>query len=295
MRNEVRWERMFRDELDTALANKPIAWLTYGLCEPHGPHNAVGLDALKAHGLACIAARKFGGIVAPPEYWHIQDFGRFAASSGPKKIGEIGPTWLTSVPPWIFFRNVLYHIRAADVHGFKAAMLITGHGGCHTNDLKTLIKFWQPHFAMRLCGLLDHDVLSDAGDHAGRVETSQLWHLEPDCVDISRLPKEWVPYPNNFATGVDAHLANRKDGERMVTEQVERLGSIATELLKTYQEPKDGRKPLSYAAIDELWEITMQDIFPKLEIMVQQIEGWPPPPANSRWMLNWKIVPPKYH
>ena len=110
---------------------------------------------------------------------------------------------------------------------------------------------------------------------------------------MSRLPKEWVPHPNNFATGLDAHLANRKEGERMVTEQVNKLIEKAKTLLESYQAPENGRKALSFAAIDELWEKTMKEIFPTLEIMKQQVEGWPAPPADSRWMLNWKIVTPK--
>ena len=50
---EVRWERMFRDELEAAFRACPVVYFAYGLCEPHGPQNAVGIDALKAQ----IAAR----------------------------------------------------------------------------------------------------------------------------------------------------------------------------------------------------------------------------------------------
>ena len=54
---EVRWERMFRDELESAVRECPVVYFAYGLCEPHGPHNALGLDILKAHGICCAAAR----------------------------------------------------------------------------------------------------------------------------------------------------------------------------------------------------------------------------------------------
>lgn len=63
---EVQWELMFPDELERAFAAAPLVYFTYGLCEPHGPQNAVGLDALKAHAIACAAARAHGGIVALP-------------------------------------------------------------------------------------------------------------------------------------------------------------------------------------------------------------------------------------
>ena len=42
MPREVRWERMFPDELEQAFAACPVVYFAYGLCEPHGPQNAVG-------------------------------------------------------------------------------------------------------------------------------------------------------------------------------------------------------------------------------------------------------------
>src|SRR5215831_11393881 len=70
---EVRWERMFPDELEQRFQDCPVVYFAYGLCEPHGPQNAVGLDTLKAHAIACRAAQTHGGIVAPPDYWHIHE------------------------------------------------------------------------------------------------------------------------------------------------------------------------------------------------------------------------------
>jgi len=101
--------------------------LAYGLCEPHGPHNAVGLDALKAHAIAVEAARTHGGIVAPPDYWHVHELGE-SARWGHVVIGQ-ARTWLTSMPPWQHFKNVCYHVRAADALGFHAVILLTGHYG----------------------------------------------------------------------------------------------------------------------------------------------------------------------
>ena len=66
-------------QLEAAFAACPLVYFTYGLCEPHGPQNAVGLDSLKAHAIACRAAEAHGGIVAPPDYWHIHELGGYAA------------------------------------------------------------------------------------------------------------------------------------------------------------------------------------------------------------------------
>ena len=48
---EVRWAYLFPDELESSFARRAVVFQPLGLCEPHGPGNAVGLDALKAEGL----------------------------------------------------------------------------------------------------------------------------------------------------------------------------------------------------------------------------------------------------
>ena len=153
---EVRWERMFPDELEARFAACPVVYFAYGLCEPHGPQNAVGLDALKAHAIACRAARAHGGIVAPPDYWHIHELGGYAAW-GQRAVGQVERTWLTAVPPWVHFKNICYHLRAADALGFHAAILLTGHYGPNWQDLKTLLELVQPHVGTRLYGLPDFE------------------------------------------------------------------------------------------------------------------------------------------
>ena len=67
-KREVRWERMFPDELERAFEECPLVYFPYGLCEPHC---ALGLDGLKAHAVARRAAQEGGGIVAPPDYRHL--------------------------------------------------------------------------------------------------------------------------------------------------------------------------------------------------------------------------------
>lgn len=47
----VKWEEMFPDELLNAIESCPVCYMAYGLAEPHGTYNALGLDWLKAYGL----------------------------------------------------------------------------------------------------------------------------------------------------------------------------------------------------------------------------------------------------
>lgn len=293
MTQEVRWERMFPDQLEAALAAHPVVYFPYGLCEPHGPQNALGLDALKAHAICCRAAQAHGGIVAPPDYWHIHEIGLYASWAA-EWAGEARP-WLTALPPWQHFKNVCYHLRAADALGFHAAILLTGHYGPNWQDLKTLLEILQPHFAMRLYGLPDFEANQPGfdndgkatGDHAGKVETSLLWALEPDGVDLSRLPSKETPGPH-FAMGPNAYEADRRVGERMVDDEVRWLGAKAAELLAAYATHKPAqRQPISFMAIEQIWAAEVLPRFHEFKTM-QYLERTPPP-AESRWQLNYQI------
>ena len=292
---EVQWDRMFPDELEASFQACPVVYFSYGLCEPHGPQNAVGLDALKAHAICRQAAREHGGIVAPPDYWHIHEIGGYAVWAE-QNIGEARP-WLTAVPPWIHFKNVCYHLRSADALGFHAAILVTGHYGPNWQDLKTLLSILQPHFAMRLYGLPDFEANhpgfsgnGDGADHAGRVETSLLWALEPDCVDVSRIPDRDAPGPH-FAMGSNAFESNRSVGERMVEDEVRWLGVKAKELLQDYHElsPVE-RQPLSFIRIEQIWREEIEPVIDQFKSMQMQFNSQTEGPSpESRWMLNWEL------
>lgn len=291
MRKEVRWERMFPDELEAAFEECPSVYFTYGLCEPHGPQNTVGLDALKAHAIACRTALTYGGIVAPPDYWHIHEHGMYA-NWAQKNVGEVR-SWLTAMPAWQHFKNVCYHVRAADALGFHAAIFLTGHYGPNWQDLKTLLNLIQPNFSMRLYGLPDFEAnhigfskQGDGGDHAGRVETSLLWALEPDCVDVSRMPEPETPGPH-FAMGSNAHDSDRRTGERMVNDEVEWLGKKMQELLEEYtKQDNSNRKLVTFEEVEKMWIEQVVPTLKKFETMKNTSES---PPEDSQWFAQWKI------
>jgi creatinine amidohydrolase len=292
---EVRWERMFPDELEQAYAACPLVYFAYGLCEPHGPQNAVGLDALKAHAIACAAAREHGGIVAPPDYWHIHELGLYAAWAE-QAVGEVERSWLTCMPPWQHFKNVCYHVRMADTLGFHAAIFLTGHYGPNWEDLKTLLSLIQPSVGTRLYGLPDFEANQpgfagdgmSTGDHAGRVETSLLWALEPDCVDISRFPPADAPGPH-FAMGDNAGESDRRVGERMVADEVRWLGEKGRELLAAYESAKPGRRLRTFVQVEQLWETVVRPALPQFRSM-QELQEWQEAPAEgSVWRVNWPV------
>jgi creatinine amidohydrolase len=270
MTRNVRWELMFPDELNAALAEKPVVYLTYGLCEPHGPYNAVGLDALKVHRLACRAAEAHGGIVAPPFYWHVSEFG-IEAKWAHDTIGDFNP-WLTDVPPWVLYRMFLYHLRAAAARGFKAAIVMSGHAP-YGDDLRRVSDIFARHSPIQIWAGQDAEAVdhpTHGGGHAGQYETSMLWALCPDLVDLSRLERnDDGSLSRTFATGPDADRSSRRLGEQLVAERVDWLGRKADALIAAWRAPaipaaRTPGNPLGAPTFEETERIWRDEIRPAL-------------------------------
>lgn len=291
---KVQWEEMFPDELEAAFAACPLVYFTYGMCEPHGPQNALGLDELKAHRIACLAAQAHGGIVAPADYWHIHEVGGYAIWAH-DEIGRVARHWMTSMPPWQHFKNVCYHIRAADALGFQAAILLTGHYGPNYADLRRLVALLQPFVGARLYALPEFESNykgfsgdgQQTGDHAGKVETSLLWALRPELVDVSRFPGKHVQ-GEVFAMGADAFEADRRVGERMVADEVAWLGRKGGELLAAFREASPAHTFTTFAEVERVWQAVVQPELGSFQSM-QMDWDWLDShdlPADSPWNAN---------
>ena len=285
---EVRWERMFPDELEAAYDEFPVAYLPYGLCEPHGPLNALGNDGIRSHETLILAAHRHGGIVCPPEYWHCHEVGGYAVW-GHKQIGN-QRTWMTAVPPWIFLKNMCYHIRAMDALRFKATIIFSGHSGPHRLDVPVIIETMQRHVDTQIDWFVssgtDTDHFNDGdgtGGHAGRGETSQLWSVAPACVDLSRMPGPDAPRPW-FAMGGFNDRASRQVGDAMTEDVVERIGTKANELIGKYSASRE--KPLTFGDVEQ---ILADEIQPKLKDFASLQQGEEGPPEDSQWRNNWAI------
>ena len=146
---------------------------------------------------------------------------------------------------------------------------------------------------MRLLGLPDFEVNRPGfpgdgadGDHAGKVETSLLWALEPDCVDPERIPAE--PSFPLFAMGRDAGQASREAGERMIGDIVAGLGSRQRELLAAW-DPERPSRLRTFDDVESFWE---EEVRPRLSGFKSLRSSWyakAEPDQGSRWRENWKI------
>lgn len=249
---KVRWEEMWPDEIEQVVAERPLAWLPFGCLERHGPHMALGNDALKAHAICELAAQQHGGVVWPASYLHVggsecELSRRWLAGMGNPQL------WGTFFPPEVVYSLFLLLLRQIEVLGFHAAVAVTGHYGGPEQDMALVAESFMQHSPLRVRALADDEAIDYRGirgDHAGRTETSQLLYLRPELVDMARLPADRSRLPP--VTGADAYEASAELGRAIVESQVHSLGAIAESLLASYR-PWPGHEVMSTDAALCLW------------------------------------------
>jgi creatinine amidohydrolase len=173
---------MLPQEFRQSFDKLPTVFLPLGTVEWHGEHDALGLDALKAHALCVRAANQSGGIVHPPLY------GGMGGLDKPSTIKmEAEHSWENYLlRPWL-------EKMTSECHrlGFEAIIMITGHYG-HNQQIvvREVAIRMSERLQIPVLGIPEYWLALDAGylgDHAGIGETSLLWHLEPDLVAIDRI------------------------------------------------------------------------------------------------------------
>ena len=219
---EVRLEYLRPQQIEEAMAKCPALYMPLGTIEWHGRQNIVGLDAVKAHDLCVRAARKGGGLVAPPLF------------GGMGGLDE--PHTFVIEPEHSFFSHLFKpwlerHCAEAVRQGFKAIIIITGHYGA---SQQLIVR----ETAVRMTRVLNRPVLGTpeyflaldqayTGDHAAFFETSLMMELEPESVDLEQLGDP----PHQGVHGRDPKLhATREDGRGLADAIVERLTDLATQM-----------------------------------------------------------------
>lgn len=240
--NKVKWEEMLPHEFEAAVLKHPVAYLALGCLERHGEHEAYGNDAIKAYEVCVRAAELSGGVVLPASYWHL---GAWQWTHRGKRVGEKRVPWGFFIPDKLFYQMYLHVLRQLDIWGFKVAVVVTGHYGGVEEELRELTEYYMKLSPLRVYAIADWEAsfheTGFTGDHAGPGETSQLWYIRPDLVDITRAPEE---------TRVKA---SRSYGEQLVKLQAANIAETVDELLTRYRRQAEWRPP-TLREMDELWE-----------------------------------------
>lgn len=251
---KVKWEEMLPHEFIETRDRFPVCYMAYGLAEPHGAYNAVGLDWLKAYALVESAARAHGGIVAPPCAWHIQEIPEFhddGKGNGWLHIVGVRQSLCSSIPSDLFYRMVFFQIRAMDARGFHAAILVTGHYGGVEIVMRKICEYYllRTGSPIRLYAIADWECIDEGlpyrGDHAGVCETSQLMVLRPGLTDLSHQSGN-EELGKRYAGGVHfdkGPIPTAEIGKKIVESQIRNLGKTARRLLSEHQLRNDWVAP----------------------------------------------------
>ncbi len=225
----MKYERMRPDEIEAVRGEVPVAVLPWGALEWHGYHQAIGLDALKATAFADAVADRIDAISLPPLY---VGHGTMKPQMGFGHTIEVSAEALT-----LLARD--YVSQLAD-EGFKVVVIISGHG--NPDHLAALERGGRPAAEAAGIGLW---ILPDSAgidddeyplDHAAKWETSVLWHVEPDLVDISRVRTD-IDLEKQGVLGLNpAETASRELGAGAFEEIVSTISERALAMLAEHAE-----------------------------------------------------------
>jgi len=199
---KVRYEEMLPHEIVGRRKSFPAAFIGLGGLEWHGEHMAVGNDALKAEKLCELAAAKSGGFAFPTLWYGEPRVSHLIEATTRDRLAVIKKMRFkrskfaldyfgnTAEEQEAFYTKLIYHVLVEmNTLEMKAVCLLCGHYPLHGWASKAVEEF-NSRFkdSQAFAGIEFHypskskDV---GGDHAAKWETSYLWYLRPDCVDMS--------------------------------------------------------------------------------------------------------------
>ena len=220
---EVRLERLRPREIEQSMQACPVLFQPLGTIEWHGLHNIVGLDAVKAHHLCVRAAQQGGGLVAPAL------FGGVGGLDEPHTFVMEPENDVHSVLVRAWVEKLC---REAVRQGFKAIILLTGHyGAAQQMVIRDLAVRLSRSLGVPVLGTPEYFLALDVGyygDHAAWGETSLMFYLDADSVDLSRLGKP----PHKGVGGRDPREATRADGEKLAETIIGRLARLSQQMPK---------------------------------------------------------------
>jgi creatinine amidohydrolase len=176
--NQHRFELLLPWQLRDIITTSPIAYIPMGTFEWHCEHLPIGLDALTAHGLCLRAAAKTGGVVLPALH--------YGTGGG---HGNYPFTIMMSKPDEIE-AQLAFTISRLESFAFKKIVVFSGHFPSEQLDMidRLAAKHSDLGFTVVATAVNRIEGLDIAPDHAGVFETTLLYAMHPNLVQMNRLP-----------------------------------------------------------------------------------------------------------
>ena len=176
----VQAELLLPWQLRAALEAQPVVYIPLGTIEWHCEHLPVGLDALTAHGLCLRAAQKSGGVVLPPLH--------YGTGGGPG-----GYPWTVMMDSDREIATLLRKTLAQlEDFGCRLVVLFSGHfADTQLDMIDGIAEDWNDRerpLHVMATAVNRIEGLAIAPDHAGVFETTLLYALHPQLVQMDRLP-----------------------------------------------------------------------------------------------------------
>ena len=199
---KIRYETMLPHEIVKRRKACPAAFIGLGGLEWHGEHLGVGNDALKAEKLCELAAAKSGGFAFPTLWYGEPRTVSLMESNHDDEGGIAGHMKFktrkfteryferTGEQQVEFYQQLIRHVLVQmNTLEMKAVCFLCGHYPLHRWALPVVEQFNKDFKdTQAFAGIEFHYPRKSAdvgGDHAAKWETSYLWYLRPDCVDMS--------------------------------------------------------------------------------------------------------------
>ena len=218
----------------------PVVYLGLGIIEWHGLHNPAGLDGIKAEGMAVHFAEKFGGAVAPTQFWgdfrgdicelvfkpeiiSSAEFDHTPSISSElgydKKNLEKNARRDVEKGSWKLWINLIVHtFFQLESFGYACIVPIPGHYPLFKPLEEAIKQYKEEQGTCSVVVIKDtlFDKSGHAGDHAAKFETSLMLHMYPELVDMSRLDKD-LSKANIGVLGDDPRIyASREFGKEIM-------------------------------------------------------------------------------
>lgn len=223
--------------------NFRVAVLPWGATEPHNLHLPYGTDSILSHAISCESARKANG-------WGVKCMVLPVVPLGSQNPGQ------TEMPFCIHARYDTQRAVLTDIvaslhrQGMRRLVVVNGHGG---NNFRNMVRDLAVDYPDFLIAVTDwwtiekpDSYFSEAGDHAGELETSVMMHFHPEWVlpldeagigeskqyavealksGKAWLPRNWTKVSQDTGIG-NPKAASAEKGEKFATAVVESLAQF---------------------------------------------------------------------